>query len=312
MVDPDGDLPFLAVLGIGALVGTITNGVNNVSNGQAFFQGAGKAAMWGAVGAAVSFGIGSAASGLGSGLGKAAFQMGAHGYTGGLRSELMGGDFGSGFLSGALSSGMSSGASSLGIKNLGMVGIGGLSGGIGSSIGGGNFWDGIGQGLLTSGLNHAAHVAATSIESGIHVRAVRAFLEDSGYDPAQVAQDVVKQTDGFFGKYYAMLKNEKNYISNWESQWDSQTGKPAFVSPVRHISERGAYPTSGVSYSSKIGYRLKFYSGRSNSIGLIRGNGHFIEAGLEFIDGTIRNLTGIDNAFYNMHYINSSNYLKFR
>ena len=82
MVDPDGDLPFLAIVAIGAATGVFGNGLSNVSNGQAFFQGAGKAAMWGAVGAAASFGIGSAAGGIfgqSASLGKAAFQFGAHG-----------------------------------------------------------------------------------------------------------------------------------------------------------------------------------------------------------------------------------------
>jgi len=311
MVDPDGDLHFLAVVGIGALVGTLTNEVNNISNGQGFFQGAGKAALWGAVGGAVSFGIGSAASGLGSGLGKAAFQMGAHGYTGGFRSKLMGGDFGSGFLSGALSSGMSSGAASLGVKNLGMVGIGGLSGGIGSSIAGGNFWDGVGQGLLTSGLNHAAHVGASAIEANIHVKAARAFMEDLGHDPAQVAQDVVTQSDGFFGKYYAKLNKAQLYIGDWTEQVDSRTGGYGYVS--KEIK----------------GYQAKYYGeGRAHSIGLIRtGAMHYFEAGMEFLDGAVRNRSkfavgpygviagpgkGVDNVIYDMHGRNSRGYLNIR
>ena len=153
--DPQGD-DFGASLLIGAAVGLISNGISNVSQGNNFFQGGLKAAGLGALSGAVSFGIGNAASSL-SGLGKAAFQMGAHGFSGGVMSGIQGGSFGSGFLSGALSSGLSSGASALGIGNIGMIGIGGLSGGLGASLAGGNFWKGVGQGLTTSGLNHVAH-----------------------------------------------------------------------------------------------------------------------------------------------------------
>ena len=152
--DPDGDI--IPAMLVGAAIGLVTNGISNVSQGNNFFQGGLKAAGIGALSGAVSFGIGNAASSL-SGIGKAAFQMGAHGFSGGVMSGIQGGSFASGFLSGALSSGMSSGASALGVGNAGMIGIGGLSGGIGSSIAGGSFWRGAGQGLITSGLNHAAH-----------------------------------------------------------------------------------------------------------------------------------------------------------
>ena len=39
--DPDGDLPFLAIVAIGAATGVFSNGLSNVSNGQNFFNGAG-------------------------------------------------------------------------------------------------------------------------------------------------------------------------------------------------------------------------------------------------------------------------------
>jgi len=158
--DPDGDFGVLAAMAIGAGVSVLTNGINNVNNKQGFFQGAGQAALYGGVSAAVSFGIGSAASGIfgaGASLGKAGFQAGLHGFSGGLASAGQGGNFGSGFLSGALSSGLSSGGEALNINGGGMVAIGGLGGGLGSVIGGGNFFDGLRQGLISSGLNHAAH-----------------------------------------------------------------------------------------------------------------------------------------------------------
>jgi len=155
--DPEGDV--IPAMLVGAAIGLATNGISNAVQGNNFFQGGLQAAAFGAIGGGVSFGIGQAAAGM-SGLGKAAFQMGAHGLSGGMMSAAQGGSFGSGFLSGALSSGMSSGAHALGAGNAAMIGFGGLSGGIGSSIAGGSFWKGVGQGLITSGLNHAAHSGA--------------------------------------------------------------------------------------------------------------------------------------------------------
>lgn len=156
--DPDGDI--LPAILVGAAIGLVANGIGNFVSGKSFFEGAGKAALFGAIGGALSFGIGSAANslfGTGASIGKAAFQMGAHGLSDGAMSAVQGGSFTSGLLSGAVSSGMSSGANAVGINGWGMVGIGGLSGGVGSSIAGGSFWRGVGQGLITSGLNHAAH-----------------------------------------------------------------------------------------------------------------------------------------------------------
>ena len=156
--DPKGDI--LPAILIGAGIGVLTNGLMNATSGEDFFKGAGSAALFGAIGGAVSFGIGTAANSLlgsGASLAKAGFQVAAHGYSGGMMSMIQGGNFGSGFLSGAISSGLSSGANALELGNAAMIGVGGLGGGIGSSIGGGNFWTGFGQGLLTSGLNHGAH-----------------------------------------------------------------------------------------------------------------------------------------------------------
>jgi len=151
--DPNGDNPLL----IGAGIGFLMNGINNVSNGQGFFQGGGKAAIIGGAQGVFSAGIGDAAGVLSSkigALGTGLFQAGAHGLTGGLFAGANGGSFGSGFLSGAASSGV---GSLIGSSHpLAQIGAGGLSGGVSSVIGGGNFWSGLGQGLITSGLNHAA------------------------------------------------------------------------------------------------------------------------------------------------------------
>ena len=161
--DPEGDCPFCVVVGVGAATGIFGNGLNNVSNGQGFFDGAGKAALWGGIGAAASFGIGAAAGGIfgqGASFGKAAFQFGAHGLSNGLQSHLQGGSFGQGFLSGGISSGIGSGIEGLGGNAGHQILGGGLGGGIGSAISGGDFFQGMTQGLIVGAFNHALHGAA--------------------------------------------------------------------------------------------------------------------------------------------------------
>lgn len=150
---------------IGAAISVITNGVNNVVHDQAFFHGAGKAALIGGFGGAFSFGIGQAAMGM-SGFGKVAFQTLAHGHLGGMMSGLNGGSYGSGFLSGAFGSLAATGTgallqnSSKAVQAIGTVGGGAVSGGIGSELVGGNFWDGFRNGAISSGLNHGIHTGS--------------------------------------------------------------------------------------------------------------------------------------------------------
>lgn len=159
--DPDGDIAFIAAVGIGAALGVIGNGVSNSMNNQPFFQGAGRAAAFGAIGGAVSFGIGSVATNLAgagvSNLGVAGFQAGAHALTGGALSAAQGGNFWHGAAAGAFSSAVGSGIGALGLSDGWQILGGTLSGGVGSVIAGGNFLQGAIQGAITSGLNHAAH-----------------------------------------------------------------------------------------------------------------------------------------------------------
>ena len=190
-VDPSGEFGFVAAIFIGAVIGMLTNAINNIINGVPFWYGMGKSGFMGAVSGAISFGIGTIATsqfGAVMSIGKAAFQAGMHGITSGIMSELQGGTFGSGFAAGAISSLISSGIEGLGqtggigtdakgnefalSNNFGssplfkatMLAAGGLSGGISSSIAGGNFWAGVRQGLIVSGLNHLAH--SISVDDG--------------------------------------------------------------------------------------------------------------------------------------------------
>ena len=190
-VDPSGEFGFVAAIFIGAVIGMLTNAINNIINGVPFWYGMGKSGFMGAVSGAISFGIGTIATsqfGAVMSIGKAAFQAGMHGITSGIMSELQGGTLGSGFAAGAISSLISSGIEGLGqtggigtdakgnefalSNNFGssplfkatMLAAGGLSGGISSSIAGGNFWAGVRQGLIVSGLNHLAH--SISVDDG--------------------------------------------------------------------------------------------------------------------------------------------------
>ena len=109
---------------IGALIGVVTNGLNNLSQGNAFFAGGLRAALMGAVSGALSFGIGEAAAEikgilLSTGISKAsAFQFMAHATLGGVMSTVNGGKFVHGFISG---------------------GVGSLAGGIGNKLLGHSF-----------------------------------------------------------------------------------------------------------------------------------------------------------------------------
>ncbi len=160
--DPNGELPFLVAIVIGAIVSVVTNGISNVSQGRNFFEGWARAAAIGAVSGAFAFGIGQAAAQL-AGIGKAVFQTLAHAHLGGMMSSASGSTYMQGFLSGAIGSLVAAGAAGLlqnasaGIKTIGIVGSGGISGGIGAEIAGGDFWDGFRNGAISSGLNHLAH-----------------------------------------------------------------------------------------------------------------------------------------------------------
>lgn len=160
--DPSGEFIIAAL--IGAAISVIANGIINSIYGEGFFKGAGKAAIFGAIGGAAAFGIGQVAANIASSFAAGAFQVGAHSIVGGTMSAFQGGNFWSGALAGGISSGISSFTRGL-LRNVnkvwkavGIVGSGSVSGGIGSVLGGGNFWNGFSQGAITSGLNHAAHI----------------------------------------------------------------------------------------------------------------------------------------------------------
>ena len=154
--DPEEDLPFLAVLAIGAATGILSNGLVNISSDRSFFDGAGKAALWGGIGAAASAGVG-AVFGASGAFGHEFLRAGAHAVTQGGIAAAQGGSFWQGAASGGIGSGISSGIAALGGTAGHQIVGGGIGGGIGSTMNGGNFWQGFGQGIAVGAFNHALH-----------------------------------------------------------------------------------------------------------------------------------------------------------
>jgi RHS repeat-associated protein len=159
--DPDGE--FFVPMLIGSAISLVTNGIGNVLDDRPFFQGAGRAALTGAIGGAVSFGIGQSTMGM-AGIDKIANQAFAHGLLGGSMSYMGGGTFGSGFVSGAFGSLAAAGSGALlskfnsaAFQSIGMIGSGAVVGGLGAKIEGGDFWDGFRNGAISSALNHTLH-----------------------------------------------------------------------------------------------------------------------------------------------------------
>ena len=143
----------------GGGIGLAANGLNNLTEGNNFFQGGFDAFAFGALGGGFAHGIGLSAQAM-STAGASSLQVGAmqvvsHGLAGGLTNSLQGGSFGSGFLSGGVSSGVGSLTQSLGDPT--QLISGSLAGGFGSLAVGGSFIDGVKQGAITVGLNHLEH-----------------------------------------------------------------------------------------------------------------------------------------------------------
>ena len=306
LVDPNGEiaLPLYAVMIIGAViqggsyVANVAMGNTTWNTGQ-FFLNLGV----GAVSGAISSGIGTAFGPVGSVMNEIC-RAATHGVAGIITNGIMGNQpTVSGFVASCFSSLV--GSATAGLHPLAQIGISGLAGGVAALMTGGDFLQGMASGLIVSALNHTAHGIANTIEADKYVQSVRAFLEDLGYSADQVAKDVVKHPSAFWGQKYAKMNNFDSYKGSFTSgQYDSYSGKKnAWISSTREINVMG----------DKQSYALKYYPSRDFSIGIVRtGWGHYYEAGLEKIDGFIRNRTGRDNFIYDMHGRNATLYLLFR
>ncbi len=327
--DPTGNFVFSALLpGVGvfldamcwgailggagytASVGFSEGGFNNWNWGQF-----GKSVGIGAVSGLVTAGIGSAFGAVGSNgiMGEVARAY-THGFANGMISEFTGGDFMTGFAAGGLGSLGGSAFSAFGgnfaQSALGQVSFSALAGGVGAELTGGDFWRGAATGATVGLLNHARHIQQSNQQTRLQVKAARAFLQDLGYSANQVSQDVVMQRDNFFSKYYARLNNFSSYESSFTGgQYDSYSGtNDSYLSVAREVT---IVKFLGISLTES--YAVKYYPSRAHSIGLVRtGADHYIEAGLEYMDGKVRTWTGRDNVVYDMHRTNALRYLKYR
>ncbi|MBK9151239.1 MAG: hypothetical protein IPM26_09640 [Saprospiraceae bacterium] len=154
LTDPDGDLPFLAVIGIAFATGVTTNGINNLNNGENFWSNGFSAGLWSAASGAVTFGIGEAFGPVGKAL-KEFGRAGAHSLASGTFSHLQGGNFWHGATSGGISSLGGSGMQALKFGDPAMIAGSAALGGLGSKLSGGGFWQGFGTGLAIGAFNHA-------------------------------------------------------------------------------------------------------------------------------------------------------------
>ncbi len=315
-ISPDGEFIFAAVgIGIlanalitGALIGAasytasvaMSSGGFDNWNGRDFAKSIGIGAVSGVLTAGIGSAFGSV-GGTGSALGnvvKEGVRAGFHGASSMMVNTAFGQDVNIGtYATGAFSSVSGSLTSNLSAGN--QAAISSLAGGTVSQLSGGNFWAGAANGLIVSGLNHGVHIQKHNQQTKLQVNASRAFLEDLGYGAEQVAGDVVAHTDGgIFSKKYARLLNFAPYESSFSSgYYDSLSDDySAFLSTSQTV--KGAT------------FQMKYYPGRSNSVGLIQaGAAHYFETAMEIIDGRIRDWSGRDNTFYHMHEGNALQYL---
>lgn len=327
--DPSGEFIFTALIpGLGVFIdaacwGAVLGGAGYTAS-VAFSDGGfnnwnwgsfGKSVGIGAISGVVTAGIGNAFGAVGSnGIAGEFARAYTHGFANGMISEFTGGGFMTGFAAGGLGSLGGSAFTAFGGNfaqtAFGQVSFSALAGGVGAELTGGDFWRGAATGATVGLLNHARHIQQSNQQTRLQVKAARAFLQDLGYSSEQVAQDVVMQRDNFFSKYYARLNNFSTYESSFTGgHYDSYSGtNDSYLSLAREVTI-GKF--LGISFTES--YAAKYYPSRAHSIGLVRtGGAHYIEAGLEYMDGRVRSWTGRDNVIYDMHRTNALRYLRYR
>jgi RHS repeat-associated protein len=315
MVDPDGEFAFVPLL-VAAAVGA---GISSAGYTASVAMSDGGFDNWnwgkfgisagiGAISGVATYGIGSAFGSVGTnGLGGEIGRAMAHGMSNTTITAAFGGEVNAKtYAIGALSSLAGSGLHFA--PPIGQISGSALVGGVTSEISGEDFWKGAATGAIIGTLNHVKH----RIEVGLHVKAVRAFLEDAGFSQKMVKSDIIMQSSSFFSRAYArFVGNIDNYGDYFTGgQWDSFKGThDAYVSESRSMKY-----TNHKNYALMKSLSVKYYPSRDHSIGLVqsRYHDHFFEGGLELIDGKIREWTGKDNTIYDMHGRNSAYYLKWR
>ncbi|MCH7410698.1 hypothetical protein MM239_14920 [Belliella sp. DSM 111904] len=192
MIDPDGELAFLATLGIGAAI----SGAGYTAN-VAFSKGGfdnwswsqfGKSLGMGAVSGVVSFGIGSIMGPVGSqGVAGEVKRAMMHGQA----NMMVGSAFGltpslSSFAAGSIGSLVGSAAH--GLSPVEQIAGSTLAGGLGAELTGGDFWRGAAVGATVAGLNHLTHAGI----EGLKDRAVLRKIQNNGWSPIDLSENPYK------------------------------------------------------------------------------------------------------------------------
>jgi RHS repeat-associated protein len=207
-VDPSGELVWFAAALIGAAISVAVNGIANVINDRPFFEGAGSAALIGAIGGAVASGIGGVTEGL-KGFTQVVVRGVLHGYAGGFMSAFSGGNFGSGLLSGFVGSAIGSGSMKLFngaskfVRATASIASAGFAGGVTSELSGGKFSDGLRNGILSASLNHVAHGISQRIS-------LKNIIKNAGYDPQGVARLNASEIKTFIEDIFPEMYDEAN------------------------------------------------------------------------------------------------------
>lgn len=189
---------FLISMLVGALISVATNGIVNSINDRPFFEGAGRAALIGAIGGGLANGIGTITQGIQNGVAQVAARGIMHAYAGGFMSAFSGGDFLQGMASGFVGAIIGGGTQGLlknaskFVRDTATIASAGLAGGITSELSGGEFWDGARNGLISASLNHVAH----GIRQEINRRALIAKIAKKYENSKEWAKNVSKDNFG--------------------------------------------------------------------------------------------------------------------
>ena len=151
-------------------------------------------------------------------------------------------------------------------------------------------------------------------------KAVRAFLEDSGYDKSQIAKDVILQIDSKhqrkYAKFYETDTAKIVYLRDWSCchlvSKNSITN--ACISSSKCLVYDVIISNTDVKHILSTDIALKYYPSRKNSVRFVKADliEHPIEGVFKLIDGALREHIGKDDLLYDIHRLNARFYLKHR
>ncbi len=218
----------------GAAIGVAINGISNYIQEKSFFDGWGKAAVFGGVTGAISHSIGWVS---GNNVGAEKWEISIvqgilHGWSGALITTLQGGNPIKGAISGFASSITAASIQSIGGGKVDILIGGTLSGGIGASVVGGNFYQGAAFGLISSSLNHLADKGGDLVRRSI-VRIAHKYIGSKAWN--------VNEEKGNFGNPSNKC-NKFVYDVLWESGADPGTPNGNTMGQI--FGEKGSSPPS--------------------------------------------------------------------